>query len=195
MRLALLVALALAPAALAVPLTEPVHATLTTIVFGQNVRLSGRFTHRLADQPVVLSAKEYGDTAYASVAVLSTSQGGRWVTTIAPSIQTSYKASSLGETTAALAIRVRPRVALRRAHGHWVVRVFSTGSYAGRFVLIQLRDGGAWKNLGRVVLRRKPRRFDVRLPRGMSRVRAYLPRSQAGRGYLAGTSATAVVRR
>jgi hypothetical protein len=29
----------------------------------------------------------------------------------------------------------------------------------------------------------------------MSRVRAYLPRSQAGRGYLAGTSATAVVRR
>jgi hypothetical protein len=195
MRLALLVVLALAPAGLAAPLTEPVNATRTTLVFGQNVRLSGRFMHGLADQPVVLSAKEYGDTAYASVAILSTSQGGRWVTTIAPSIQTSYKASSLGETTAPLAIRVRPRLSLRRAHGHWVVRVFSTGFYAGRFVLIQLSGDDGWKNLGRVVLRRNPRRFDVRLPQGMSRVRAYLPRSQAGRGYLAGTSATAVVRR
>src|SRR4051812_18718186 len=195
MRLALFVALALAPAALAAPLTEPVHATRTTIVFSQNVGLSGRFTHGLADQPVVLAAKEYGDAAYASVAILSTSPGGRWLTTIAPSIQTSYKASSLGETTAPLAIRVRPRLSLSRAHGHWVVRVFSTGSYAGRFVLIQLRAGETWKNFGRVVLRRKPRRFDLRLPHGVSRVRAYLPRTQAGRGYLAGTSATAVVRR
>src|SRR3954452_21304272 len=185
----------IAARALGPPLTEPVHATRTTIVFGKNVRLSGRFTHGLADRPVVLSAKEYGDTAYAATAILSTSEGGRWVTTIAPSIQTSYKASSLGETTAPLAIRVRPRLALKRAHGHWVVRVFSTGSYAGRFVLIQLRSDNGWADARRRVLRRKLRRFDVPLPRGMSRVRAYLPRSQAGRGYLAGTSATAVVRR
>jgi hypothetical protein len=73
--------------------------------------------------------------------------------------------------------------------------VLSTLSYEQRFVFLLRRKSRGWITLTRVVLSSKPRTFGVRLPRGISRVRIFLPRSQAGAGYLPSSSATVVVRR
>jgi hypothetical protein len=195
MRIALLLVLVLAPVATAAGASEPLRASRQTIVFGRAVILFGQFTNRLPDQTVILRAKEYGDSTYTTVGVETTKSVGRWQTVVMPTIATKYEARTVSEVSAPLEIHVRPHVSLKRRGGRFVVRVISTASYEDRFVLIQRRSGRAWKRIARVAVSRTPGRFEVPLPRGVSRVRAYLPRSQAGRGYVAGISPAVVVRR
>jgi hypothetical protein len=195
MRIALALVLVLTPAARAAEASEPLLASRTTIVFGGEVTLFGRFTNGFADQPVILREKEYGDTAYSTLAVLTTKRGGRWRMTVTPAILTSYLASTENERSAPLDIHVRPRVSLTRNRGRFVARVVSNATYEHRFILIQRRARRGWTRIARIVLSRKPRRFNVPLPLGVSRLRAYLPRSQAGAGYVAGFSPAIVVRR
>ncbi len=126
---------------------------------------------------------------------MTTRSGGRWSLNVTPAIETDYEATSLTEQAGPLTIRVRPRVTLRRRGGRFVVLAVSTASYQGRVVWLQRRTAKGWKRIAKIVLRARPRRFDVRLPRGVSRLRAYLPKSQAGAGYLAGFSAAISVRR
>jgi hypothetical protein len=195
MRIALLLVLALAPVATAGGGSEPLRASSGTIVFGRGVILFGQFTNRLPDQTVIVRAKEYGDPTYTTVGVATTKRAGRWQTAATPTIGTKYEARTASEVSAPLEIHVRPHVSLKRQGRRFVVRVISTVSYEGRFLVIQRRSAGSWKRIARVVVSRTPGRFDVPLPRGLSRVRAYLPRSQAGSGYVAGISPTVVVRR
>jgi hypothetical protein len=192
-RLAL--ALALVPAASAAAATGPLHANRPDIVFGGGVVLSGKFDHGLADQSVVLLAKQHGETSYSSVALLETKAGGRWSSTVTPTIETSYEATSLAEHTPALAIKVRPRVTLARSRGRFVARVLSAASYEGHFVLLQRRGAHGWKTMRRIKLSQRPRKFDAKLSHGLSRLRIFLPRAQAGAGYLPGFSKTVLVRR
>jgi hypothetical protein len=192
-RLAL--ALAFLPAAAGSAATAPVHASRPDLVFGGSVQLSGKFDHGLADQPVVLLAKEHGDSAYSSTALLATEAGGRWSVKVTPTIATSYEATSLAERTPALSVGVRPRVTLSRSRGRFVARVLSAASYERHFVLLQRRGAHGWKPVERIILSRRPRSFAVKLPHGQSRLRLFLPHSQAGAGYLAGFSKTVLVRR
>jgi hypothetical protein len=195
MRIALALVFVLTPVAGAAETSEPLLASRTTIVFGGEVTLFGKFTNGFPDQPVVLRAKEHGDTAYSTLAVLATKKGGRWRTTVTPAIQTSYEANTENERSAPLDIRVRPRVSLTRNRGRFLARVVSNATYEQRFLLIQRRTQRGWTRIARIVLSRKPRRFNVHLPLGVSRLRAYLPRSQAGAGYVAGFSPAIVIRR
>jgi hypothetical protein len=192
-RLAL--ALALVPAASVAAATGPMHATRPDIVFGGGVVLSGKFDHGQADQSVVLVAKQHGEASYSSVALLATKAGGRWSLRVTPTIETSYEASSLTEQTPALTIKVRPRVTLARSRDRFVARVLSAVSYEGHFVKLQRRGAHAWKTIRRIKLSQRPRKFDVKLPHGLSRLRVFLPRAQAGAGYLPGFSKTVLVRR
>jgi hypothetical protein len=195
MRIALIFALAVTPLALAAEAAEPLRATPGTIVFGRKVTLFGQFTNRLSDQTVIVRARELGDPGFTTVGVTTTKSGGRWRTTVAPTIATTYRVSTVTELSAPVTVHVRPFVVLRRRGGRFFVRVVSTASYQNHFVLIQRRSGGRWATVGRVTLRHEPRRFSVTLPRGSSRVRAFLPRSQAGAGYAPGFSSTVAVRK
>jgi hypothetical protein len=47
----------------------------------------------------------------------------------------------------------------------------------------------------RIKLSQRPHKFDVELAHGLSRLRVFLPRAQAGAGYLPGFSKTVLVRR
>jgi hypothetical protein len=194
MRIALAVVLVLIPVAAAAPTSEPLRASRQTIVFGREVVLFGRFTNRLPDQTVIVRAKEHGATTYETIGVATTKSGGRWRTVVTPTIRTTYQARTVSEVSAPLEIHVRPHVSLKRRGQRFVARVVSTASYEGRFLVIQRRAQRGWRRLGRVVVSRTPRRFEIPLPRGSSRLRAYLPRSQAGAGYVAGLSPTIVVR-
>jgi hypothetical protein len=188
-------ALALFPAAAVAASTAQPHASRPDVTFGGGVVLSGTFTHGLADQPVIVLAKQHGETAYSSTALVTTKSGGRWAVSVHPTIQTSYQATSLAERTAPVVIGVRPRVTLSRSAGRFVARVLSAASYEHRYVLLQRRGAHGWKTVQRISLRRKPRKFQVQLPHGLSRVRIFLPRSQAGAGYLPSSSRTVLVRR
>jgi hypothetical protein len=192
-RLAL--ALALVPVGVSAAATSPVHASRASDAFGGPVTLSGTFAHGLAEEPVVVLAKEHGEKTYSSAALLTTKSGGRWSVVVRPTIETSYEATSLNDQTPPLTIGVRPKVTLGRTGRQFVARVVSTVSYEHHFVLLQRRARRGWKTLQRVVLGRTPRRFRVRLPHGLSRVRIFLPRSQAGAGYLPAFSRTVSVRR
>jgi hypothetical protein len=194
-RTVLTLVLALTPLASAARASEPLRASPGTAVFGREVVLYGQFTNRLPDQTVVVRAKEYGDTTYSTVGVATTRRAGRWRTVVMPTIGTMYEARTENEASAPLEVRVRPHVALSRRSGRFVVSVVSTVSYERRFLMIQRRVRGRWVRVVRVVVRRKPRRFTVPLPHGLSHVRAYLPRSQAGGGYVAGISKAVLVRR
>jgi hypothetical protein len=191
----LLIALALGPVAAAGTGSGPLRASRDPIVFGHEVILFGQFTNRLPDQTVTVRAKEYGDPGYTTVSVATTGRRGRWHVTVTPTIQTKYEAGTVSETSAPLEIHVRPHVVLKRQRAGFVVRVISTTSYEGHFVLIQRRLSGRWTRVARVTVSRRPRRFTIPLPHGRSRVRAYLPRSQAGAGYVAAASPSVVVRR
>jgi hypothetical protein len=195
MRGAFLIVLVLAPLAAAATGSGPLRASSDPIVFGRELILFGQFTNRLPDQTVILRAKEYGDPTYTTVSVATTKKAGRWRVAVAPTIQTTYQASTVSEVSAPLDIHVRPHVSLKRRGGRFVLRVISTANYEGRFVLIQRRASRRWLRVAQVTVSRRPRRFTVPLPHGMSRVRAYLPRSQAGPGYVAGVSPAVVVRR
>jgi len=188
-------ALALLPAAAGSAATAPMHASRSDLVFGGSVELSGKFDHGLAGQPVVLLAKEHGETTYSSTALLATEAAGRWSVKVEPTIATSYEATSLAERTPAISVGVRPRVTLSRSRGRFVARVLSAASYERHFVLLQRRGAHRWKTVQRIVLSRRPRRFKVKLPHGRSRLRLFLPASQAGAGYLAAFSKTVLVRR
>jgi hypothetical protein len=157
--------------------------------------LFGQFTNRLSDQTVIVRAKEFGDPTYTTVSVATTGSRGRWRVTVAPTIQTTYQVRTVSESSAPLDIHVRPHVSLKRRGGRFVLQVVSTASYEGRFVLIQRRVSRTWKQVAWVTLSRVPQRFTIPLPHGRSRLRAYLPRSQAGAGYVAGVSPSVVVRR
>ena len=194
MRIMLVIPLLLASTAVAAG-GGPLRASTDVIVFGHELVLFGQFTNRLPDQTVIVRAKEPGDPGYTTVSVATTGSRGRWRVRVTPTIETTYEARTVSEASAPLVIHVRPHVSLKRRQGRFVVRVVSTASYEGRFVLIQRRASGRWRAIGRVIVSAKPRRFNVALPRGSSTLRAYLPRSQAGRGYVAGVSPPIVVRR
>ena len=195
MRPLLLIALTLAPLASASVGSNPLRASTDPLVFGKPLVLFGQFANRLSDQTVILQAKEFGDPAYTTVSVATTKAGGRWRLVVSPTIQTTYQASTVSERSAPLDIHLRPHVSLKPRGRGFVLRVVSTASYEGRFVLIQRRVSKRWHEVGRVVVSKTPRGFNIALPKGTSRLRAYLPRSQAGAGYVAGVSTPIVVTR
>jgi hypothetical protein len=164
------------------------NASRATVVYGRAVVLSGTFTPRRAGQPVVLSLRKYGETRFGTVAVLTTEAAGAWHTTAKPTVQSAYRATSGVERSRVLTVGVRPRVTLSARGGAFLARVVSARSYAGRFVLLQRQTKSGWKAVQRLALRRRPHRVHVRLPRGRSLVRIFLPRSQAGGGYLPAAS-------
>jgi hypothetical protein len=88
---------------------------------------------------------------------------------------------------------------VRKLVGRRVVlstKATSAISYRGHSVLVQRRTGfGEWVSVKRVVLRGGPfaTRTTVRLPKGLSRIRVLMPKSQAGTGYVAGVSRTLLI--
>lgn len=175
--------------------TPSFKAAHTAVVYGRAVALSGRFTLGLPGQPVILSLRKYGETSFGTLAVLTTGAGGAWHTTVKPTVQSAYRASSGLETSRPLTVSVHPRVTLSARGGAFLARVVSAQSYAGRFVVLQRQTKSGWKAVQRIALRRRPHRVHVRLPRGRSLVRIFLPRSQAGGGYLPATSRPISIRR
>jgi hypothetical protein len=164
------------------------------VVFGGAVRLAGNSGHRLAGERVTVYAREYRQR-FRVVGTTSTGPDGTWSYTFRPAIRTSFEAQAGPDAARSPLVFVRPRVVFEQRGRGFFAEVKGGRSFAGKSVLLQRRVRGRWVTIHRAVLGRPARVFHVRLPRGISRLRIFVPQAVAGRGYLDGFSPTVVVRR
>jgi plastocyanin len=183
------------------PGTITLAASLTTVVYGGSVALTGELSTGAAGETVEVLALRFGvTTAAVAVSSTTTTAGGEFRIVVKPAIRTTYRVRWKDKTSGAVTINVRPRIGLgivSVGRGIFTTKATSERSYGGRLVFFQRRSRfGEWVTLKRVRLGAfSAARFRAKLPKGVSRVRVLMPPTQAGPGYLAGISATRLIRR
>lgn len=193
------------------PLGSPsLSASRRSLIYGGSVVLTGKVPNGKAGEKVTLRADvvtRSGSRETSAVSEANTTTDGTFRFVHVPTAQTSYTVvwQATPATTMpseAVTVTVAPRVGLgivRKMSGRRVLlstKATSAISYAGRTALVQRRTRfGEWVSIKRVVLRGGPfaTRTTVRLPKGLSRIRVLLPKSQAGAGYTAGVSRTLLI--
>jgi len=188
---------------------QPLNATLslnasaTSVVYGVNsVQLTGQLSLKKDGQQITLSEQAMGEAQAKALATTTTNANGEFSFTVSPTIQTAYsvhwQVGSDKASSTPVTILVHPRVGLGLVHHlrrstlfTYRAKVTSDASYAGHVVAFQryVPSVGGWVTIKRVVLgSTSSATFSVRLRLHISRVRAFLPTSQAGDGYLWGVS-------
>jgi hypothetical protein len=195
----------------AAPLGSPsLSASRKSLIFGGSVVLTGSVPKAKAGEKVTLRAETVtpsGTRQTSAVAEANTTADGTFRFVHVPTAQTSYTAAwqatpATVMPSEAVTVAVAPRVGLgvvRKMTGRRVLlstKATSAISYAGHVAFVQRRTRfGEWVSIKRVVLRggALATRTTVRLPKGLSRIRVLLPKSQAGVGYTAGVSRTLLI--
>jgi hypothetical protein len=166
------------------------QGTVTTVRYGELVRISGNITSGGANQPVELIVSPYRGEPR-RIALRTDSAGFfRWVHR--PTIRTSYAARSgnLASRQEPYA-HVRPKIALRVINartGRFRVTMQARREHVSKAVWFQRRVSRTrWTNVKKVHIRNRnlSARFTARLPRGVQRVRVFIPQTP---GYLRTTS-------
>ena len=167
------------------------------VVYGSSTTLAGTVSSQHAGETVSVLAQPFGQTSFSSLASVSTTTSGGWTHIVQPTIRTTYKVQWQSATSAAVTIQVRPRIGLRVRLGVFYVKAAADPSLAGKVVYFQrLSSFGQWVIRKKLVLNAgSAKRFRAKLPHGRSRIRVFMPQTQAGPGYLAGVSRALLVRR
>ena len=192
----------------AAPPTVPtLNASKLQVVYGGAIVFRGKAPSERAGQKVTLRAETLtpgGTRQTTSVSETTTTGEGNFQFTHVPTALTTYTAvwQSAPATTAnsaGVSVAVAPRVSVtvvRKLSGGRVVLLTNAASaisYVGKSVYVQLRNSsGKWISLTRVTVGSKTSATSVTvsLPKGLSRIRVLLPRTEAGTGYVAGISRT-----
>jgi hypothetical protein len=178
------------PTPLTIRSAEPV------VVYGKAVHISGVLRGQPEDTQVTLYLRRHGESTFRPVSVVVTDERGAWSFAFEPTMRSSIEARSGELTSPTLTVRVRPRLTLKRRGESLLARAVAARSFRGRHVWFQRRSSrGVWRSVTKVVLDDPPRRFRAGLPRGVSRVRVSLPRTQAGPGYEPAVSRSLLLRR
>jgi len=192
--------------------TPVVVPTVSLAVSGDVVRygaattLSGKVTPTAAGTAVDILAQAFGETAFTKVSSVVTTNGGTFSVDVTPEIATSYRAEYQSGTTRVVSsvtpVSVRPAVGLvvrsvQGSRARLTTRATSSIDYEGAFVRVQRQNSlGGWTTMRTVTLGAfSSVRFAARTPNGTTRIRVVMPSSQAGDGYLAGTSRTITLSR
>jgi plastocyanin len=173
------------------PASVTLAPSASTIVYGENVSLSGQTSGQLLSEPVTLSSQPYGKGTQ-SLSTTTTGANGGFAFDVTPSIQTTYQAHWRTGNSPNVTVNVAPRVGFGRAGVRYTVKVTSDLSYGGHWVMVQRKGPfGSWTNAKRVYLGDTSRAaFTMRLPKGRSDLRVFLPGDQAGAGYVQSLSRT-----
>jgi len=173
--------------------TISANRSLTTCC--QAVRLSGTVSTQKAGVTVTILATEVGAVAAEPVATATTDSTGTWTVVVRPAVKTTYQAQVGTAPTAGVTINVAPRVGLGINGRRWTVKVTGRDSFAGSLVLIQRRAGYHWVTVGRVILNLSSIGHYISHTRHAHwTIRAYVPSSETGPGYMAGASHTVRIR-
>ena len=147
--------------------TQPAAIALTLgaapvkIVFGQRVTLSGTLSQgatAMAGQTVGLSSQGAGDASFAALPPATTDAAGAFTATVAPSKNTTYKATFAGASaeptvSVSVAYRITLKVGRKGGKRSFVGKV--APSKRGRVVVIQVKTRHGWKRFAKVKLSRK----------------------------------------
>ena len=181
------------------PPSVSIGVTPPIATWGTAVRISGAISPAAVGDTVSVYAQPYPQASFIKLADIQTTTNGLYDYTHRPEILTAYKVRWKGKDSAVVTTAIAPSLSLARATQRWmVVRARAAKSFSGRWVYIQrLNAFGQWVSLRKVTLNRQStQRFLVRtLPRGTSRIRAYMTTNQAGAGYVFSSSSTLTIRR
>jgi hypothetical protein len=176
------------------PLT--IRTSKRVIVYGQQVQITGVVQDRPVGTAVIISLRRQGERNFLPVSNSTTDADGSFSFVFEPTVRSELQARSEQGVSPILTVRVKPRLTLTRRGGVLFARAVAAASLRGRHVWFQRRSStGRWRSIRKVVLDDPPRRFRVKLPKGVSRVRVSLSRRQAGRGYEPTVSRVLVLRR
>jgi hypothetical protein len=174
--------------------TTTFTASTRTTTCCQSVKLSGTVSTGKAGEPITVLERQADDVIDTTAATTVTGSGGAWSVSVVPTIGTTYTAQTSTSKAPPIAIGVHPRLGLGVSGNTFSAKVTARDSFGGRVAYFQVatRPGGAWKTRALVVINlQSVARFHVALLRGHTYyVRIYLPKVQAGPGYLDGTSHT-----
>jgi hypothetical protein len=160
----------------------------TPLLYGDSFLLSGDVEETGAGEVVTILARPHGRANYNEVARVRTTSGGRWRYNARPAIRTLYRAQVGRLLSTPVAVDVEPRILFRASRGRFTARVRAGRSLAGKFVVLQQRTTGGWRDVRRLILdERASVRFTFPPPATRTQIRLRLPRSQAGPGYVAAT--------
>ena len=200
MRRMLLLAAALSAFALvgiasaAQPQRVTISAARPAVVYGSSVKLAGTVSNHQAGQQVTVLGRQYAQTAFTQVDVVTTTAKGAWSYTASPQIKTTYEARWGAVTSRTVDVKVRPRIRLslitRSAlRGSFSVTVEGNRPFANKRVLIQRLTTSGPASVKSVKLNAaSTANFTIRLPRHRARVRVVMSSAQAAPGYVAGYS-------
>jgi hypothetical protein len=201
---AVLIALLLAPAALAAaePAAVTIAATPRTVTFGDSTELSGSLSPPVAADVSVTTqtcASAPRPVRAAPPLRLVATADGTWNTTVTPLVRTTYLAKAGGTDSVPLTVDVRPRITLTKAGKHaFHVHLAAALSFDGKLVLFQRLTPFGWKTVKSVMLLWSDSASDATTAdrsfhsgiAARERVRVLLPAGQAGECYTGGTSNT-----
>jgi plastocyanin len=179
------------------PASLTLNPSASSVVYGSTVTLTGQTSGQITNEPVMLTSQPAGKGTQ-SVATTMTSTAGAFSFEVTPTIQTAYQAHWRTGNSPNVTVNVAPRVGFGRIGTRYNVKVTSDLSYGGNYVWVQRKSplGSSWTNAKRVFLNDSSRAtFLLRIPKGRSYLRVFLPQTQAGAGYLQGLSRTILVTR
>lgn len=171
------------------PASLTLGSSLSTVIYGSSTQLNGQVSNQLSNQPVTLSAQQYGKSIQ-SVQSTTTQSSGTFIFGVTPTISTTYTAHYTTSNSNPVTVNVAPRVGFGRSGRTFIAKVTSDLSYSGKFVMVQKKNRvGGWYTFKRLYLGDSSRAtFTSHLPKGNYTLRLYLPASQAGLGYVQSTS-------
>jgi plastocyanin len=184
----------------AAPASVSVAVSPALVTFGSSVTLTGSVSSKAANEKVAIEGQACGENAARVVTNVTTTSGGAYSAGVQPLKNTSYTVRWKSSASPAVAVRVRPAVALGKLAAHrYAVRVRAGDSLAGKAVVLQRydRSRSSWLRVKTALLAAGPSAaaptvissvtVSARV-RARTQLRAVLPAAQAAPCYAAGTS-------
>src|SRR5213078_1712893 len=170
------------------------------LVYGGRVTLAGTLSNQKVGENIEVLATPCGQSAATKVTTVQTTTGGAFTALVQPLKNTAYTGKVKNTTSPTVAVKVRPRLRLRKPAAHrYSLRVFAAQSFAGKYVTFQRYNGtlGRWIKVKRVLLRANATGVAPTVISSVSfrsairprlKVRAVLPQLQVGSCYRPGRS-------
>jgi plastocyanin len=184
------------------PLTASFAAAPKTVVYGRKTTLTGALVSQQAGQSLDVLAQVCGASTPTKVATVTTTTGGAFSYPALPLKATTYTVKSKNLTSSGAAVKVLPRLHLRKIARHrYLLTVSAAESFAGKYATFQRYRAATkrWRRVKRVLLRANTAgvaptvissaKFRSSI-RSRVRVRVIVGQKQVGSCYLAGRSNT-----
>jgi plastocyanin len=167
-------------------------ASAPIVTYGQQLTLTGVVSSHNAGESVTIYYQPYPQPNPIQRAVILTSAGGTFSFIVAPQVLTNYQAAWKGAYATPTTVQVAPKVTLGRNNG-WIIHAAGGRSFVGRAVQLQRLNvaTGQWVTMRKVLLNSKSSaRVQLKLPKGLNRLRVTMSVNQAGAGFLGTISPT-----